>query len=79
VTAVNFTLIPAHIRFAFSGVFAVVWQTYLSFLNRREEKLGPQGTLADQARLKLYEDAPSASVVDVLDGLDTDSKEDKPS
>lgn len=25
VTALNFTLIPAHLRFAFSGVFAVVW------------------------------------------------------
>ncbi|OAG34676.1 hypothetical protein AYO21_11155 [Fonsecaea monophora] len=70
VTAVNFTLVPAHLRFAFSGFFAVIWQTYLSFLNRREEKTGPQGTLADQARQKLYEDAPSASVADVLDGID---------
>jgi hypothetical protein len=57
----------------------VVWQTYLSFLNRREEKLGPQGTLTDQARQKLYEDAPAASVVDVLDGFDTDNKDNKPS
>ncbi|KAL6250592.1 hypothetical protein RBB50_002894 [Rhinocladiella similis] len=69
VTALNFTLIPAHLRFAFSAVFAVVWQTYLSFLNRREEKIGPTGSLADQARQKLLEDAPSASVVDVLDGI----------
>ena len=38
VTALNFTVIPAHLRFAFSGVFAVVWQTYLSFLNRRKEE-----------------------------------------
>ncbi len=38
VTALNFTLIPAHLRFAFSGVFAVVWQTYLSFLNKRKEE-----------------------------------------
>ena len=37
VTALNFTVIPAHLRFAFSGVFAVVWQTYMSFLNRRHE------------------------------------------
>ncbi|KAI1612298.1 hypothetical protein EDD37DRAFT_682289 [Exophiala viscosa] len=72
VTALNFTLIPAHLRFAFSAVFAVVWQTYLSFLNRREEKTGPLGTLADQARQKLYEDAPSASVADVLDSLDSE-------
>ncbi|EXJ89102.1 hypothetical protein A1O3_02166 [Capronia epimyces CBS 606.96] len=71
VTALNFTLIPAHLRFAVSGFFAVIWQTYLSFLNRREEKTGPTGTLADQARQKLYEDAPSASVVDVLDGADS--------
>jgi hypothetical protein len=70
VTAVNFTLIPAHLRFAFSGVFAVVWQTYLSFLNRRQEKVEPTGTLADRARQTVYEDAPSASVVDVLEGVD---------
>ncbi|KIW51206.1 hypothetical protein PV05_09948 [Exophiala xenobiotica] len=71
VTALNFTLIPAHLRFAFSGVFAVVWQTYLSFLNRREEKTEPTGSLADQARQRMLEDAPSASVVDVLDGVDS--------
>jgi len=71
VTAMNFTLIPAHLRFAFSGVFAVVWQTYLSFLNRREEKTEPTGSLADQARQRMLEDAPSASVVDILDGVDS--------
>jgi len=71
VTALNFTLIPAHLRFAFSGLFAVVWQTYLSFLNRREEKTEPTGSLADQARQRMLEDAPSASVVDVLDGVDS--------
>ena len=38
VTALNFTVIPAHLRFAFSGVFAIVWQTYMSFLNRHQEK-----------------------------------------
>ena len=82
VTALNFTLIPAHLRFAFSGVFAVVWQTYLSFLNRREEKSGPQGTLAETALQKLSEDAPAASVIDILDGLDpvepTDEQPDEP-
>lgn len=71
VTALNFTLIPAHLRFAVSGFFAVIWQTYLSFLNRREEKTGPSGSLAEQARQKLYEDAPSASVADVLDSVDS--------
>jgi hypothetical protein len=70
----NFTLIPAHLRFAFSGVFAVIWQTYLSYLNRREEMSGSQGTLADTARQKLCEDAPAASVVDVLDGLDSEDQ-----
>lgn len=75
VTALNFTVIPAHLRFAFSAVFAVVWQTYLSFLNRREEKMGPVGSLAEQALQKLYEDAPAASVVDVLDGLDSDKSD----
>ncbi|EXJ53403.1 uncharacterized protein A1O5_13337 [Cladophialophora psammophila CBS 110553] len=58
VTAMNFTLVPAHLRFAFSGFFAVIWQTYLSYLNRREEKTAPQGTLADQARQKLYDGRP---------------------
>ncbi|EHY57844.1 hypothetical protein ABEF95_014254 [Exophiala dermatitidis] len=67
VTALNFTLIPAHLRFAVSGFFAVIWQTYLSFLNRREEKTGPSGSLADQARQKLLEDAPSASVADLVE------------
>lgn len=75
VTALNFTLIPAHLRFAFAGFFAVVWQTYLSFLNRREEKVGPQGTLAETAMQKLYDDAPSASVVDILDGVDRDEED----
>ncbi|KIW89903.1 uncharacterized protein Z519_09332 [Cladophialophora bantiana CBS 173.52] len=70
VTAMNFTRVPTHLRFTFSGFFAVIWRTYLSYLNRREEKTGPSGTLADQARQKLYEDAPSASVADVLDGVD---------
>lgn len=75
VTALNFTLIPAHLRFAFSGFFAVIWQTYLSFLNRREEKVGPQGSLTETAMQKLYDDAPSASVVDVLDGFDGDEED----
>lgn len=57
VTALNFTLIPPALRFAFSGVFAVVWQTYLSFLNRREEKAGPAGDLAHAGRHQLFEES----------------------
>ncbi|KIV79753.1 hypothetical protein PV11_07298 [Exophiala sideris] len=39
VTAFNFWVIPEQYRFMFSGIFAVAWQTYLSFLNRKEEKI----------------------------------------
>ncbi|KAK5076851.1 hypothetical protein LTS08_006022 [Lithohypha guttulata] len=53
VTALNFTVIPAHLRFAFSGVFAVVWQTYLSFLNRKEERVEPMGTLVQEAKVRV--------------------------
>ena len=39
VTAFSFWVIPAQYRFMFSGIFAVAWQCYLSFLNRVEEKI----------------------------------------
>ena len=39
VTAFSFWVIPHQYRFMFSGIFAVAWQTYLSFLNRKEEKI----------------------------------------
>jgi hypothetical protein len=39
VTAFTFWVIPLQYRFMFSGVFAVAWQCYLSFLNRKEEKI----------------------------------------
>ena len=55
VTALNFTLIPAHMRFAFSAVFAVVWQTYLSFLNRKEERPKPMGSLVEEAMVRVEE------------------------
>jgi len=55
VTALNFTVIPAHLRFAFSGVFAVVWQTYLSFLNRKEERTKPMGTLTEEVKVRVEE------------------------
>jgi len=38
VTAVSFVFIMPQYRFMFSGIFAVLWQGYLSFLNRKEEK-----------------------------------------
>ena len=37
VTAFSFAFIMPQYRFMFSGLFAVCWQAYLSFLNRREE------------------------------------------
>jgi dihydroorotate dehydrogenase len=39
VTAFSFWLIMPQYRFMFSGIFAVAWQAYLSFLNRKEEKI----------------------------------------
>lgn len=39
VTAFSFWFVPAQYRFMFSGIFAVAWQCYLSFLNRKEEKI----------------------------------------
>jgi protein Mpv17 len=38
VTAFSFAFILPQYRFMFSGIFAVLWQGYLSFLNRKEEK-----------------------------------------
>jgi len=43
VTAFSFAFIIPQYRFMFSGVFAVCWQTYLSFLNRRAEKIEHTG------------------------------------
>lgn len=39
VTAFSFWFIMPQYRFMFSGIFAVAWQGYLSFLNRKEEKI----------------------------------------
>jgi protein Mpv17 len=39
VTAISFAYVKPEYRFMFSGIFAVGWQAYLSFLNRKEEKL----------------------------------------
>jgi len=45
VTAFSFAFILPPYRFMFSGVFAVCWQTYLSFLNRKAEKSEHRGQL----------------------------------
>ncbi|OAL32379.1 hypothetical protein AYO22_00401 [Fonsecaea multimorphosa] len=42
VTAFSFAFVPPQYRFMFSGIFAVAWQCYLSFLNRTEEKIEAQ-------------------------------------
>lgn len=73
VTALNFTVIPAHLRFAFSAVFAVVWQTYLSFLNRKKEakhmaevEVGFSG-LAGEARERAGERLEEAGITDLVE------------
>ena len=38
VTAFMFAFVPLEYRSLFSGVIAIGWQTYLSFLNRRAEE-----------------------------------------
>jgi len=38
VTAFSFTFVPMEYRSVFAGVFAVGWQTYLSYLNRQAEE-----------------------------------------
>ncbi|CZT14038.1 related to glomerulosclerosis protein Mpv17 [Ramularia collo-cygni] len=38
ITAFSFTFIAPHSRSAFAGMFAVIWQTYLSWLNRAAEE-----------------------------------------
>ena len=42
VTAFSFTFIAPQYRFMFAGIFAVGWQGYLSFLNRKKEKAEAQ-------------------------------------
>lgn len=46
VTAFSFTFIPMEYRSVFSGVIAVGWQTYLSFLNREAEVAEEAAALA---------------------------------
>jgi hypothetical protein len=73
VTALNFTLIPAHLRFAFSGMFAVVWQTYLSFLNRKKEETHLAdveigfGGLAEEAKERAGERFEESGLADLVE------------
>lgn len=46
VTAFSFTFVPLEYRSIFAGVFAVGWQTYLMFLNRKAEEAGGEGAAA---------------------------------
>jgi protein Mpv17 len=75
VTAVNFTVVPAHLRFAVSGVFAVVWQTYLSFLNKKKEErhmaevpVGWTG-LAEEAKDRAGERLDEAGITDLVEDV----------
>ena len=43
VTAFSFTFIPWQYRNVFAGIIAIGWQTYLSWLNRREESREAKG------------------------------------
>jgi protein Mpv17 len=46
VTAFSFTFVPVEYRNVFSGVIAVGWQTYLSFLNRTAEEAAEKEGIA---------------------------------
>lgn len=56
VTAFSFAFISAQYRFMFSGIFAVCWQAYLSFLNRKEEKVERVGYHSGRALAHMYDD-----------------------
>lgn len=56
VTAFSFWFIRPEYRFMFSGIFAVCWQGYLSFLNRSEEKEERPGLNTVRALKRLDEE-----------------------
>ncbi|KAI1437223.1 hypothetical protein GGR50DRAFT_646803 [Xylaria sp. CBS 124048] len=58
VTAFSFAFIPLEYRSVFAGVIAVGWQTYLSFLNSRAERLE---ALRQKEALVAIDVRPSAS------------------
>ncbi|KAM0325811.1 hypothetical protein ACHAQA_007113 [Verticillium albo-atrum] len=59
VTAFSFTFIPMEYRSVFSGVIAVGWQTYLSFLNREAEVA--EAAAAAEAAVQGQEAVPAIS------------------
>jgi hypothetical protein len=63
VTAFSFAFIMPQYRFMFSGIFAVCWQAYLSFLNRSEEKIERVGHHAGRALAQLNEGTKSTDRV----------------
>jgi hypothetical protein len=66
VTAFSFAFIPFEYRSVFGGVIAVGWQTYLSFLNGRAEKLEALRQKMEKDRqavpLEKREKSPAAAV-----------------
>ena len=63
-TAFSFTYVPWQYRNVFAGGIAVFWQTYLSWLNRKEEKR--EGRVAEkvpvkQEEVKRVEEQPKVS------------------
>lgn len=56
VTAISFAFVAPQYRFMFSGIFAVAWQAYLSFLNRKEEKIERVGQHTGRALAARYEE-----------------------
>lgn len=36
---INFSIIPSHLRFVFVGVVSLFWNTYLSSVNAKEQRL----------------------------------------
>ena len=67
-TAFSFTYIPLEYRSLFSGVIAVGWQTYMSYLNRmveeaasKESKEQPEGQLS-----KVAGSAPTGAAIEKM-------------
>lgn len=52
VTAFSFMYVPAQFRNVFSGVIAVGWQTYLSWLNQKAAKEVLLAEIAEEERVR---------------------------
>ena len=68
VTAFSFTFIPWQYRNIFAGVIAIGWQTYLSWLNRREEnravKVGEHTKEMEREELRQADSRKTQTVVE---------------